>query len=246
MPTVACRISMAVTQNIMNSVVFAQTLIKNQRLNVNGQEPGLTMANIVLQRMLGAPCRWRQNRATFSLVINTAGGTDYAVSLPNLGYIETQWLTNAAGQIFELGGELALAKTSASKRPTKVAPVYDDNAGNITFRFNAIPDSQGPYTAWFDYQQKAQLITSWANPWGVIPDECGYIYNMLFLGLAGQLVNDARFTVWIREGVAALLGAQDGLDEQAKAIMLGQWLNDVRTAARSQASVQAGTTGRTQ
>ena len=40
----------------MNSVVFAQTLIKNQRLNVNGQEPGLTMANIVLQRILGPPC----------------------------------------------------------------------------------------------------------------------------------------------------------------------------------------------
>jgi hypothetical protein len=237
---------MAVTQNVMNSVVFAQTLIKNQRLNVNGQEPGLTMANLVLQRILGPPCRWRQNRANLSIPITTAGGTDYTVSLPLLGHIETQWLTNAAGMIFELGGEVSLAKTSASKRPTKVAPVYDDNAGNITFRFNAIPDAAGPYTAWFDYQQKAQLITSWANPWGVIPDECGYIYNMLFLGLAGQLVNDARFTVWIKEGVGALLGAQDGLDEQAKAIMVGQWLNETRTAARSQGSVQGGVAGRSQ
>jgi hypothetical protein len=235
---------MAVTQNVMNSVVFAQTLVKNQRLNVNGQEPGLTMANIVLQRILGPPFRWRQNRANFSIAINTAGLTDYVVSLPTLGRIETQWLTDTTGKIYELGGEIDIAKTSASKRPTKVAPVYDDNAGNITFRFNAVPDEN--YTAWFDYQQKAQLITSWANPWGVIPDECGYIYNKLFLALAGLMVNDARFPIWEKDGVGALLGAQDGLDEQAKAIFLGQWLNESKTAARSQASVQGGTAGRAQ
>ena len=235
---------MALTQNVMNSVVFAQTLIKGQRLNVNGQEPGLTMANLVLQRVLGPPAVWRQNRATLSIPITALGGTDYQVSVPRLGRIETQWLTDANGLVHELEGAVTLAKVSASKRPTKVAPVYDDNAGNVTFRFNAVPNAA--YTAYFDYQQKAQLITSWASPWGVVPDECGYIYNMLFLGLAGQLVNDARFTIWIKEGVGAWLGAQDGLDEQAKAIFLGQWLSDTRSAARSQGAVQGGVAGRSQ
>jgi hypothetical protein len=125
-----------------------------------------------------------------------------------------------------------------------VAPQYDDNQGNITFRFNSIPDQN--YTAWFDYQQKAKLITSWANPWGVIPDECGYIYNTGFLSLAALLVNDARFGIWERQFVGDLLGAQDGLDEQAKAIFLGQWLNDMRSATRSQGAVQAGVAGRGQ
>lgn len=235
---------MSITQNVMNSVVYVQTLIKNQRLNVNGQEPALTMSNVILQRVLGPPFIWRQNRASFSVPITAGGGTDYLVSLPNLGRIETQWLSDSKGQQTELTGALCLAKVSASRRPTKVAPQYDDNLGNITFRFNSVPDQN--YTAWFDYQQKAQLITSWANPWGVIPDECGYIYNTGFLSLGALLVNDARFGIWEREFVGSLLGAQDGLDEQARAIFLGQWLSDMRTATRSQGAVQGGVAGRGQ
>jgi hypothetical protein len=235
---------MAITQNVMNSVVYVQTLIKNQRLNVNGQEPGLTMSNLILQRILGAPFIWRQNRASFSIPISTAGGTDYTVSLPNLGRIETQWLTDSNDKVMELHGAVCLAKVSSTRRPFNVAPQYDDNQGNITFRFNSIPDQA--YTAWFDYQQKAQLITSWANPWGVIPDECGYIYNTGFLSLAALLVNDARFGIWERQFVGDLLGAQDGLDEQARAIFLGQWLSDTRSATRSQGAVQGGVAGRGQ
>jgi hypothetical protein len=234
----------AITQNVMNSVVYVQTLIKNQRLNVNGQEPAATMANIVLQRILGPPFIWRQNRASFSIAISAAGGTDYTVSLPNLGRIETQWLTDSKNKDMELNGAVCLAKVNASRRPTEVAAQYDDNQGNITFRFNAVPNDD--YTAWFDYQQKAQLITSWANPWGVIPDECGYIYNTGFLSLGALLVNDARFGIWERQFVGDLLGAQDGLDAQAKALFLGQWLADTRSAARSQGAVQGGVAGRGQ
>ena len=235
---------MAITQNVMNSVVYVQTLIKNQRLNVNGQEPGLTMSNVILQRVLGPPFIWRQNRGTFSVPISMGLGTDYVVSLPTLGRIETQWLLDSKGQYTELSGAVCLAKVGVNRRPTKVAPQYDDNQGNITFRFNSIPDQN--YTAFFDYQQKAQLITSWANPWGVIPDECGYIYNTGFLSLGALLVNDARFGIWEREFVGSLLGAQDGLDEQAKQIFLGQWLNDMRTVTRSQGAVQGGVAGRGQ
>lgn len=233
---------MSISQNVMNSIVFVQTLIKNQRMNVNGQEPGLTMANIILQRILGAPFIWRQNRASFSIAISAAGGTDYTVSVPNLDRIETQWLTDANANIYQLDGAVSIAKVSASRKPTKVAAVYDDNAGNITFRFNSIPDKN--YTAWFDYQQKAQLITSWANPWGVIPDQCGYIYNLGFLSMGALLVGDARFTIWNRQFVGSLLGAQDGLDAQAKAMFLESWLSDVRAVQRSQGSVADGIKGR--
>jgi hypothetical protein len=233
---------MALLQNVMNSIVFVQTLIKNQRLNVNGQEPGLRAANIVLQRVLGPPFIWRQNRATFSIAISTSGGTDYSVSLPLLGRIETQWLTDANGNVYELKGAVSIAKVSSSRRPTEVAPVYDDNSGNVTFRFNGVPNQN--YTAWFDYQQKAGRIQSWADPWGVIPDECSYIYDMGFLAFCALLVNDARFTVWERQFIGALLGAQDGLDAQAKAIFLNQWLSETRTAARSQGAVQGGVAGR--
>jgi hypothetical protein len=235
---------MSTTQNVMNSVVFVSTLIKNQRLNINGQEPALTMSNIVLQRILGPPFVWRQNRGSLSIAITNAGGTDYQVSVPKLGRIETQWLTDANGNVLELTGAISLAKVSSVRRPVKVAPVYDDNLGNVTFRFNAIPDKN--YTAWFDYQQKPVLIQSWADPWGVVPDECGYIYNLGLLSLAALIVNDARFTIWSREFISSLLATQDGLDEQAKAIFMSQWLSDVRTVQRSQGAVQSGTEGRRQ
>lgn len=226
----------------MQTIVFCTTIIKNQRLNVNGQEPGLTIGNIVLQRMIGPPCRWRFNRANFSIPINTAGGTDYQVSVPTLGFIEDQWLMDANDKVHELKGAVSLPKFSSKKRPTEVAPQYDDNAGNITFRFNSIPDQ--PYTAYFDFQQKAALITGWSNPWGNVPDEFSYIFNKGYLALAGLLVNDARFPIWEKDFAAGVLGAQDGLDEQAKAIFLGQWANDMRSVARSQAAGQAGSSAR--
>jgi len=229
------------SQNVMNSVAFVTTLIKNQRLNINGQEPALTLSNIVLQRVLGPPFRWRQNRASVNFPITQASGTDYVESVPTLGWIETQWLTDGT-LIFELEGAVSMPMTTTKRRPTKVAPVYDDNAGNITFRFNAVPDKN--YTAFFDIQKKAQLIQSWSDPWGVIPDECAYIYNIGFLSLAALVVNDARFQIWNREFVASLLATQDGLDEQAKAIFYKAWLNDTASVQRMQSSSQQGNAGR--
>jgi len=235
---------MSSSLTLSDSVVFCSTLIKGQRLDVNNQQPGLTMGNIVLGRVVGPPFIWRQNRATTNFPISAAGGTDYAVSLPNLSRIETQWLQDAAGKDIPLEGAIALPKNSTQARPVKVAPQYDDNQGNITFRFNSTPSA--PYMAFFDFQQKPQLMTSFASNWGPVADEYGYIFNMGLLAFAGLLVNDARFTIWERDFVSNLLGAQDGLDEQAKAIFIGDWMNVTRTFQRSQAAGQAGAQGRSQ
>jgi hypothetical protein len=233
---------MSVTLNVSNAVVYAQTLIKNQQLNVNNLEPGITMANTVLQRMLGSPFVWRFNRATLSVAITTAGGTDYVVSMPTLGRIEKQWLVDGDGKIHALKGAVELAASSDSRRPVEVAPVYDDNMGNITLRFNSVPDQA--YTAYFDYQQKAPLLTSYASTFGPVPDEFGYLFNKGFLSEAAQLVNDARFELWRREYVFGLLSAQDGMDAQAADIFLEQMLNTGRTAQRSQAAGQMGNQGK--
>ncbi|OYV36706.1 MAG: hypothetical protein B7Z80_14855 [Rhodospirillales bacterium 20-64-7] len=233
---------MASTLTLGNAIVFASTLIKNQRLNVNNQEPGLTMGNIVLQKMLAPPFIWRFNRGNFAIPISTAAGTDYTVTLGNLGRIETQWLTNSSGAILELNGAEELAKVSATRRPTHVAPVYDDNAGTITFRFSSIPDQN--YTASFDYQKRPSLMTSSASTFGPVPDEFSYLFNKGYLAEAGLLVNDSRFPIWQRDFVSGLLATQDGLDAQAKAIFLEQMLNVGRTATRSQTAGQSGAQGR--
>lgn len=231
-----------VNVSIQNSITYVQTILKNQRLWVNNQEPGLTTANIVLQRMLGAPFIWRFNRQTVSFPINEAGGNDYSIAIPDLGRIETQWLTDPQGTKHQLNGAQSLASSTSVRRPTLVAPVYDDNEGTITFRFESVPDQI--YLANFDYQQKARLLTGPSDTFGPVPDEFGYLFNKGMLTEGAILVNDARFPIWERDFIAGLLATQDGLDAQSKAIFYDQMLNNGRTSMRSQGLTQSGTAGR--
>lgn len=229
-------------------MTYVSTLLDNQRLNVNGLEPGLTMANTVLQRMLGAPFIWRFNRTNIAVPITEAGGTDYTVALDDLGRIETQWLSDLTDpdnvKIFELKGLQSVPKFSTVRRPTEAGPVYDDNQGNITFRFNSVPDQD--YTAYFDYQRKAVRLTSYGETFAPVPDEFGYLFSKGLLAEAGLLTNDSRFPIWEKDFIAGMLATQDGLDAQAKAIFYEQMLNVGRTSVRSQMAGQGGAQGRMQ
>lgn len=233
---------MPVTLSVQSALTYVQTLIDNQRLNINNMEPGMTMANTVLGLMLGPPFVWRQNRATFSFPINTDGGTDYEVAIPNMGFIEKQWLTDANGNILDLNGATALSKVSYQRAPTEMAPQYDDNRGNITFRMNSVPDDD--YTAVLDYQQAAQLLQSPADTFSPMSDYFGYLFNKGMLSEGALVVNDSRFSIWRAEWIAGLLATQDGLDAQAKDMFFNQFMNTSRTALRSQGMAVNGTDGR--
>lgn len=228
--------------SIQNSMTFVQSLIDNQRLNVNNMEPGVTMANIVLGTMMGPPFVWRQNRTNLSFAISAAGGTDYTESVPNMGFIETQWLTDSGGDILELTGMAALAKVSFSRTPTMIAPQYDDGQGNITFRVNSVPDAA--YTAFLDLQNCAPLITSPAATFTPLSDYFGYLFNKGMLSEGALLVNDSRFSIWRGEWIAQLLATQDGLDAQAKDMFYNQFMNTTRTVQRSQDMSRNGGQGR--
>jgi len=227
---------------LQNSISFASTILKNQPLLVSNFEPALTAGNLVLGVMLGPPCKWSFNRASYSFVISQAGGTDYSVYLPSFGALETQWLTDATGNIFELQGKTSLAKDNNSSRPTALAVQYDDNAGNITFRLKQAPDQA--YTVFIDYQKKMVPMTSPAQTWGGVSDHFAYIYNWGFLCLASLLVNDSRFPIFEQYFISRLLGAQDGLSEQERNIMVGAWMALVQTTARAQGAVNSGIAGR--
>jgi hypothetical protein len=234
---------MGVTLSVQSSMTYAQTLIDNQRLNVNNMEPGVTMANTVLGTMLGPPFIWRQNRTNLSFPVTTVGGTDYVRSVPGMGFIETQWLQDSEGNILELNGASALAKVSFQRTPTLIAPQYDDNQGNITFRLNSVPDAN--YTAFLDFQNAAQLITSPAAAFMPLSDYFGYLFNKGFLSEAALLVNDSRFSIWRSEWIAQCLATQDGLDAQAKDMFYNQFMNTTRTVQRSQDMSKNGGQGRT-
>lgn len=232
---------MASTITVQDGLTFCSAYIKQQSMSVNNMQPGLGAAQIIVNRILGAPCVWRFNRSNFTIAISPGGGVDYAVYVPNLGAIEQQWLQDGSGNIFEINGDISLARGAGSKRPTQVSPQYDDNAGNLTFRFNSVPEKN--YTAYFDYQNKAPLITGYSQPLP-IPDEQSDLFFIGLLGWAGMLVNDARFPIWQRDFISLLLARQDGLDDQAKAILLGDWMNSVKTISRTTNMAQAGNAGR--
>lgn len=209
---------------------------------MNNMQPGLRCVNTVKETMLGSPLVWRFNRGTFSIAISNGGGTDYTKVITDLGRIETQWLTDANGKELELNGAVELAKVSGVRRPMRVAPVYDDNLGNLVFRFDAVPNQN--YTAYFDYQRKSQPLTSPASTFKPIPDEFGYLLQKGVLSECALLVEDSRFTIWRQEWLAGVLATQDGLDAQAKAIFFEQMMNVGRTAQRNAAQGDSGNKGR--
>jgi hypothetical protein len=236
----------SVTLSITDALRYVSTLLDNQLLSVNQLDPGITCANIVLQRMLGAPFIWRFNRGNLPVAIAANAGTDFTVACSDLGRIETQWLTDAGGIIFELKGAQTIAKRGSNigpTRPTAAAPVYDDNCGNITFRVNSIADVA--YTAFFDYQKKAPKLESYGQTFGPVPDEFGYLFNKGLLAECALLTNDSRFPIWERDFMAGMLATQDGLDAQDIQIFLGQTLGAGRTAQRSTSLGQSGAQART-
>jgi hypothetical protein len=232
---------MAATFTIQDAVNFVTPILKNQPVAVSNNNPALTAGNIVLQRMLGPPCRWRFNRNTFTFT-TTAGTTDYTTTINDLGFMEDQWCTDTSGVIYPLNGALSLVPDQTQTRPTQMAPQSDNNAGSIVWRLSQCPDAV--YIVNGVYQKKAPLLSSLASTWAPVPDEFGYIYNNLYLAYTSILVNDSRFPIFEKWGVGALLGAQDGLSEQEKNIFLGNWMADISTVTRAQGRVNSGVAGR--
>lgn len=232
---------MAVTINLQSVITWISTILRQQPLNVTNLEPGLTFANLVLQRVLGPPMRWRFNRGNVSWAISQAAGTDYVVLINDLLWPEDYWLIDGTGTAQPVEGRVHLPKSASVDRPGEICPVYDDNAGNITMRCNKVPD--GNYTAFMDYQRKAPLMTSYGSTFGPVPDEFSYIFQKLYLAIAGNLVADPRWPAWANEGIAALLGAQTGLTMQEIAIFLADWDRFINSLANSQALQKLGAAG---
>ncbi len=219
---------------------FAASFLKNQPQEINNLDPAVTVGNMVLSFMLGPPMRWRQNRVEISFAI-TSAATDYLRAVANFGFIEVAWLVDATGGQHPLSGALAVTVNPDPARPQKLAPQFDDNAGNITFRFDSTPDQN--YTAYVDFQQSAPLLSSPASGWGPIPDYCNYIFNFGYLAIMSLLVNDARFPIFEKYFIGRLLGAQSGLSEQEKNIFLANWAMAMATLKKSDLLAGAGIGG---
>ena len=230
------------TIDLQSSINFVTPILKNQPLMVSNNEPAQSAANLVLGTMLAPPFKWAFNRQSFNFTISLLGGTDYTVALPDWGFLETQWLADGTGKVYQLGGETSLAKETGLSRPAKMSAQLDDGTGNITFRMSGLPDQA--YVVFINYQRRMVPLGSTAAFWGPVPDRFAYIYNTGFLAFMSLLVNDARFPIFENLFLSRLLGAQDGLTDQERDIFLANWVNVMQTMNRGATAVTASAQAR--
>lgn len=235
---------MACTRTLYSSLSYVRPFLGYEPLLIGGQEPALTAANKVKQKMLGAPLSWRWNRRQQDILCTNQ--QDYALVDPNFGFIEKFWLTDpdedgGERQVKEIPVMQNLSAESAVERPASACVLMDDNAGNLTVRLNNVPDKQ--YTLTVQSQNKARLLTSAASFWAPIPDELSYIYDEGFLAECCLLIKDARFPIFRQNFLSNLLSLQDGLDSTQRNIFIGDFLNEMRSFERAQLGTQKAVAG---
>jgi hypothetical protein len=234
--------------NLQSTLGWCGPFINYQPLTIGGNEPALSIANIILQTILGPPFCWRFNRSTVSFTASqfmTQWLQDYEVAAPDFGFIEKAWIQDPSSlDIKELSVKTSLSASTEKGRPTFICTQGDDGAGNILFRLMNVPNKA--FVIFVQYQKRAALMQSLAAPWAPIPDEFSYIFNWGFLALASLIVNDARHPIFNQKFTAHLLGAQDGLDDMQRNIFLGNWLEITKQAQRATQGAQQGTAARQQ
>lgn len=231
MPFSAC------TNTISNTISWCAAYILNRpSTGVAGiaNEPALTNANLIASTILGPPFAWQWNRATttFSTVI---GQSDYTIALPTFGWIEKATLTYTVPnnpQTVEIQVFPLLAASGKPNRPAYITIANDDNAGNITFRFMAIPDQV--YIVTITYQNAPVRITTLNQTWAPIPDKYNFLYERAMLAHLHAMYDAATYAMELQLFLRQLVGCSEGLTDTAKAIFLEDRLAQFRTEAYTQ------------
>ena len=211
---------MSSTITIQNTINWEAAFLEQQPVLVNGMEPALGAANLVLQTILGPPFAWPWNRG----LVNFASAVQDTVvgGLSNFNFLEGGTVQPAAGgKPFEVAVKQLLHIDASLARPNFCAPFLDDGAGNITFRLTPAPDQN--YNITLPYQKKAPILASLAFTWAPVPDEKNYICQWGHLALMSLIGNDARFNEYNAKFVTSLLGAQGGLTDLERNIFLANW-----------------------
>jgi len=209
------------TRTIQSTLNWLASYIEQQPTSINGLEPALTAANLVLQTLLSPPFAWPFNRAYVNFV---ASGQDTTVAgLSNFGFIEGGNATKqSGGNPDPLEVRLLLeGDASQGSRPRFVCEFINDDAGNITFRI--VPAVNENYVVNLITQNKPPLLQSLGYTWAPFPDEKAYIPEWGLLALMELIGGGSRWQVYNQKFVTALLAAQGGLSDLQKNIFLARW-----------------------
>jgi hypothetical protein len=203
---------------LQQSIAWAKSFLKYRPLDAgqNG-EPALSSANTILQTILSPPFSWRWNRSVVKFTTE-ANQPDYAISCPNLGFIE---LATVDG--FEMAVEDTLAAATETDRPRFISTVLDNGSGEVTFRLTPCPDDAYPVVV--TAQNAAPLMTSTLSTWGPIPDSMIFVPHWGFLSMMAIYCDDPRAPMFAGKFVSTLLSVSEGLKEEDKALFAEQWLS---------------------
>lgn len=218
-----------------------------------GNEPALSIANMILRFMLNPPFTWPTNRAEDSSTSTVAGTQDYTVAIANFGFLEAVTLKNAGPpatyyEVPHIYNSTALGVSQEQTARPNACGVKTITPGtNVAIRFLGPPDAI--YTATLTYQMAPFLFTALTQDWftnGNIPDSQMDIYNNLFVAEALQVSDDpSRAGPYRQRGMAALIAKAEGLSEQTKTMLIQQALfNDlatIRATLQTQLAQQART-----
>ncbi len=208
------------TITVQATINWSQAFLEQQPLLINGMEPALGSANLILQTILGPPFAWPWNRG---IITYSTDEQDFMQSgLGNFGFLEGGTVQPSdGGKAFEIAVKNVLHVDTNKARPQWCSPYIDDGAGNITFRFTPKPDQR--YNAVLAFQRRAPILMSLGTTWAPLPDDKHYLAQWGFLAMMSLIGNDARFGEYNQKFVTGLLAAQGGLTDLERNIFLANW-----------------------
>lgn len=220
---------MASSFTIQQTVNWSLSYLEQQPLEINGMNPALDSANLVIQTICGPPLSWPWNRG---FVAYSSANQDFQqVGLNDFSFLEGGTVAGADGKPWQVQVKMLLLDDASPARPQYCSPLIDDGAGNITFRLHPKPDQA--YSVVLPYQKKPPLLQSLAYTWAPVPDQNYYLCQWGFLAMMSLIGNDARFNEYNIKFITAILGSQGGLTNMERNIFLANW---TRVMAQLQSS----------
>jgi hypothetical protein len=212
-----------------------------------GNEPAISISNMVVTFILNPPFTWPTNRAENTGTTTTAGTQDYVITATDFGFMESMTLTKSSKSyaVPRIYNSANLGTSSEqTARPESCCVRFITPGTNVTVRFLSAPDDA--YSVAMTYQKVPVLFTATSQDWFTqcnIPIYYIDIFNNLFLAEALQVNGDAQeAAIYRRRGMAALISKADGLTEMQKNMMLAQAsFSDIQTIAANLRVQQAAT-----
>src|SRR5579859_8109607 len=112
-----------------------------------GQEPAISVANIIRSSLTNPPMTWAWNRATYSVPAQTVKGTqDYTIALsaiPDFGFLEKITITGSDGKAWEIKdiyNSGTMPAVTDNQRPN-AACVLTLSSTQMVLRFVGVPNA---------------------------------------------------------------------------------------------------------